>query len=108
MANLRELSPQELHDWSGESPQLIDVRSDGEVARGVIPGMVHIPMHMVPIKAAEELEPGRPVVVYCASGARSAQVGYYLVQNGFGEVYNLVGGIQAWAQQYPITTAQEA
>lgn len=107
MSQLRELTPDQLQEWSGEAPQLVDVRSDGEVARGVIPGMSHIPMHMIPIKA-EELDPSRPVVVYCASGARSAQVGYYLVQNGFAEVYNLVGGIQAWAQQYPVTTVQEA
>lgn len=107
MANLREISPEELNDWAGEPPQLIDVRGDGEVARGVIPGMSHIPMHMVPIKA-QELDPSRPIVVYCASGARSAQVGYYLVRNGFEEVYNLVGGIQAWARKYPIATPQEA
>ena len=107
MSQLRELTPDQLQEWSGEAPQLVDVRSDGEVARGVIPGMTHIPMHMIPIKA-EELDSSRPVVVYCASGARSAQVGYYLVQNGFADVYNLVGGIQAWAQQYPVTTVQEA
>ncbi|MEF8792775.1 rhodanese-like domain-containing protein [Thiohalorhabdus sp.] len=107
MTNLRELSPEELKNWSGETVQLIDVRGDGEVARGVIPGMSHIPMHMVPIRS-QELNPSRPVVVYCASGARSAQVGYYLAQNGFEEVYNLVGGIQAWAKIYPVTTPQEA
>jgi len=107
MGQLRELTPEQLNDWPGEAPQLVDVRSDGEVARGVIPGMSHIPMHMIPIKA-EELDSGRPVVVYCASGARSSQVGYYLLQNGFAEVYNLVGGIQAWAQRYPITSVQEA
>mgnify|MGYP006300533417 CR=1 FL=1 len=107
MSQLRELTPEQLHDWSGQAPQLVDVRSEGEVARGVIPGMSHIPMHMIPIKA-DELDPSRPVVVYCASGARSAQVGYYLVQNGFAEVYNLVGGIQGWAQRYPVTTVQEA
>jgi rhodanese-related sulfurtransferase len=107
MSGLRELSPEELHDWPGEAPQLVDVRNDGEVQRGVIPGMVHIAMHLIPVKTSE-LDPNRPVVVYCASGARSAQVGYYLVQNGFSEVYNLVGGIQAWAQRYPLTTPQEA
>ncbi|HKJ89322.1 MAG TPA: rhodanese-like domain-containing protein [Gammaproteobacteria bacterium] len=107
MGSLREVTPEELKEWTGESPQLVDVRNDGEVQRGVIPGMTHIPMHLIPVKA-EELEPERPVIVYCASGARSAQVGYYLVQNGFGEVYNLAGGIQAWARQFPVTTPQEA
>lgn len=107
MSQLRELTPDQLQGWSGEPPQLLDVRSDGEVARGVIPGMIHIPMHLIPIKV-EELDPARPVVVYCASGARSAQVGYYLLRNRFGEVYNLVGGIQAWARRYPVTTVQEA
>ncbi|KPV41124.1 hypothetical protein AN478_04255 [Thiohalorhabdus denitrificans] len=107
MGSLGEISPEELQQWSGESPQLVDVRNDGEVQRGVIPGMVHIPMHLIPVRSGE-LDPGRPVVVYCASGARSAQVGYYLLQNGFQEVYNLVGGIQGWARQYPLTTPQEA
>lgn len=107
MATLRELAPEQLSEWTGEPPQLIDVRGDGEMARGVIPGMSHIPMHMVPIKS-QELDPSRPVVVYCATGARSAQVGYYLAQNGFEEVYNLVGGIQAWARTYSVTTLQGA
>ena len=105
MSQLRELTPDQLQEWSGEAPQLVDVRSDGEVARGVIPGMTHIPMHMIPIKA-EELDSSRPVVVYCATGGRSAQVVYYLLRNGFEEVYNLQGGIQAWGRSYPVRTPE--
>jgi rhodanese-related sulfurtransferase len=46
-----------------------------------------------------ELDPAREVVVLCRSGGRSAQVARYLERQGFSSVWNLAGGILAWAQQ---------
>ena len=103
MAELNSINPDQLHGWSEDPPQLLDVRGDGEVRRGVIPGMIHIPMHLIPVRYGE-LDKDRPVVVYCASGARSAQVAHYLLQQGFEEVYNLSGGIQAWSRSFPVET----
>jgi rhodanese-related sulfurtransferase len=50
-----------------------------------------------------ELPMDRPILVYCAVGSRSAQVFNFLARRGYPEVYNLDGGIYAWAQRgYPV------
>ncbi len=77
-------------------PFLLDVREGWEVARGIIPGGVHIPMNSVPGRM-NEIPQDRPVVVYCAAGSRSYSVTAFLLENGFTDVANLEGGIQAWA-----------
>jgi rhodanese-related sulfurtransferase len=76
---------------------LIDVRTDAEVARGKIEGAIHIPLHMLPLKAAE-LRPDIPMVFYCQSGGRSAQACAFLAAKGFGSVFNLQGGILGWVR----------
>jgi len=78
-------------------PRLIDVRSTAEVARGAIPGATHIELSALPTRAAE-LDPEAPCVLYCLSGARSAQGCAYLAQRGFQRLYHLDGGIAAWAK----------
>ncbi|MFA5241930.1 MAG: rhodanese-like domain-containing protein [Sulfuricella sp.] len=75
--------------------KLIDVRSEGEVARGCIEGAEHIPMHLIPLKA-NEFCAETPTVFYCQSGARSGQVTAFMSQQGFSNVMNLQGGILAW------------
>jgi len=84
-------------------PQLVDVRNAHEVARGAIAGARHIELAALPARAAE-LDPDAACVLYCLSGARSAQACAYLAQRGFCRLYNLSGGIAAWAQAgFPIT-----
>ena len=78
-------------------PELIDVRTAAEVARGAIAGARHIELSTLPARRAE-LDPGARYVFYCLSGARSAQACGYLAQHGFGALYNLVGGIAAWGR----------
>ena len=76
---------------------LIDVRTDVEFAQGAIPGAKHIPLHMLPL-VADQLETQKPVVFACRSGARSAQACAFLASKGFSNVFNLRGGMMAWAQ----------
>ncbi len=78
-----------------QSVALLDVRTDAEVARGIIAGARHIPLHMLPMRCAE-LDPAEPLVVYCQSGGRSAQACGWLAAQGFTQVSNLQGGILAW------------
>ena len=78
-------------------PQLIDVRSAAETARGVIAGALHIELSALPARVSE-LDPGAPCVLYCLSGARSAQGCAFLAQRGFRRLYHLDGGISAWAR----------
>lgn len=75
--------------------RLIDVRSESEVAAGVIAGAEHIPMHLIPTRV-QELGADTPTVFYCHSGARSGQVTAFLMQNGVSGVMNLQGGVIAW------------
>lgn len=75
--------------------QILDVRTGEEVARGMIEGAIHIPLHLLPHRVGE-LDPGVVTVVYCRSGARSAQACAYLAAQGFAALYNLKGGILEW------------
>lgn len=76
---------------------LVDIRSDTEVAQARIEGAVHIPMHLLPFRI-HELERENPLVLYCRSGARSAQASAFLAQQGMTNVHNLLGGIMDWAR----------
>ena len=75
---------------------LLDVREPDEWAAGHPPGAHHVPMMDIPARA-EEVPTDRDVVVVCRVGGRSAQVVAYLKQRGFDNVYNLDGGMHAWA-----------
>jgi rhodanese-related sulfurtransferase len=86
--------------------ELIDVRSDQEVLRGVIQGARHIPLHLLPSRY-QEIARDRPVVFYCQSGARSMQAGQFLTARGWPEVYNLSGGVQGWLRNgLPMTSTE--
>ncbi len=76
---------------------LLDVREDAELSLAAIDGAVHIPMGQIPARI-DELDSEQTIVVMCHSGGRSAQVATYLSQQGFANVFNLDGGIQAWSR----------
>ena len=80
--------------------QLIDVRTDGEVKQGMLPGAVQIDESNWDnfVKGAKSLDPEKPVLVYCRSGVRSHKAAKYLAQNGFKEVYDMQGGIMDWTR----------
>ena len=96
---INEISVQELAEMmqGDEPPRLIDVRSAAEVLQGALPNAEHMVMHTVPLKM-NDLERDKPVVFYCRTGARSAQVCYFLKQQGIENAINLKGGIVDWAR----------
>lgn len=96
MYNIKELDVETLDAGKGQI-HLIDVRTEGEVSRGVIDGAVHIPLHLLPLRAAD-IPQNKPVVIYCNSGARSAQACAFMAAKGFDNMHNLSGGIMAWAR----------
>jgi len=55
-------------------------------------------MHLIPMRG-EELDPAQDIVVICHHGGRSMQVAMFLERQGFGTVYNLMGGVNAWAEE---------
>jgi hydroxyacylglutathione hydrolase len=75
---------------------LLDVRNPGELADGVIPGAVHIPLARL-VHQADELDRTCPIAVYCAAGYRSMIAASWLTAAGFPDVSDLLGGYDAWA-----------
>ncbi len=82
---------------AGEKPVMIDVREPEEVACGMIPGAMHIPMGQIPQRLDEIPREGE-VIFICRSGGRSGQVCDYLGMLGFDKPVNMVGGMLAWSQ----------
>jgi rhodanese-related sulfurtransferase len=74
---------------------LVDVRSAAEVARGKIPGALHMPLHTLPARLVE-FDKSKPLVFCCQMGGRSAQACQFAVAQGYEKVYNLQGGMNAW------------
>ncbi len=67
--------------------KIVDVRSVAEFQSGAYPGAVNIPVQELQHRLGE-LPKDRPIVVYCASGGRSAAAERLLRANGFGDVVN--------------------
>src|SRR5881275_263869 len=76
--------------------ELIDVRETFEYEIARIDGAKLIPLREI-AERADELQREGPIVIHCHSGQRSAQAVRLLQQRGFANVYNLEGGIDAWA-----------
>ena len=86
-----------LEDHAREKPALLDVREPWEFQTCRIGDSQLIPMASIPQRLAE-LDPARETVIICHHGVRSMQVGIYLERQGFDKVYNLSGGVAAWAR----------
>ncbi len=77
--------------------QLIDVRSAGEFGSGHLAHALNLDWSSGELEAnSTKLDKSRPVLLYCASGRRSAAANEYLRANGFTDVVDLEGGITAW------------
>lgn len=82
-----------------EDALLIDVREPAEFESGHIPNARSIPLSALKERIGElEKFKSRPVIMQCASGARSRRAAEMVQKAGFERVYNLEGGIQAWSQ----------
>lgn len=94
--NIPQMTPQELRQRleTGSDLVLIDVREDEEVAAGMIPEALHIPMGEIPARQ-DEIPADAEIIFICRSGARSQRVCEYLVQSGY-NVANLSGGMIEW------------
>lgn len=74
---------------------IVDVREDDEFAAVRVEGVTHLPMSGFAARAAE-LPKDRPLLILCASGARSAAATGFLLRSGWTDVANVEGGINAW------------
>lgn len=80
-----------------DAPLLLDVREAWEHATARIENSTLIPMREVAARVGE-LNRESEIVVICHHGGRSMQVAAYLEGQGFSKVYNLTGGVDAWAR----------
>ena len=95
-----QISPINLQQQLLENSQaylLLDVREPFEYQIASLDNSVLIPMNQIPDRL-DELEKQQAIMVICHHGMRSENVAYYLDQQGFTQVFNLTGGIDAWAR----------
>lgn len=104
---IREVSVEELKAARdrGEKPLVLDVREEWELQLARIPDVVHVPMSQVPARLGE-FEKATPIIVMCHAGGRSLRVAHFLSNQGFTDVANLTGGIQAWSESVDATVPQ--
>lgn len=86
-----------LADASRPPPQLLDIREPWETALCHIEGSTLVPMQALPARLTE-FDPDDTVVCICHHGGRSAHVAMWLARQGWSKVYNLTGGVDAWAR----------
>lgn len=77
---------------------LLDVREDWEFAIGHIEGSMNIPMNTIPSNL-DAVDRSASVICLCHHGMRSEQVARYLEAQGYADVTNVLGGIDAWSRQ---------
>ena len=104
------LTIEQLAELRGLEPglQLVDVRSPSETVLGTLPSAREIPLPVL-VDSLSALDAGAPVVTYCASGCRSQVAASVLLDAGFADVSDVLGGYTAWeAAGLPITTPERA
>ena len=97
---MEDLSQEEWASQLAEDSNavILDVRTDAEVARGIIPNAIHIDIYkgQLFVDEIEALDKSKNYYVYCRSGNRSGKACAIMLQLGFENAYNLEGGILRW------------
>jgi molybdopterin/thiamine biosynthesis adenylyltransferase/rhodanese-related sulfurtransferase len=95
---IQEVDPAEVSEHLGNGVTLVDVRESEEWDRGHIPGAVHVPRGYLESRIDGAVaDRDAPVVLYCASGQRSALAAHTLTELlGFTNVRSMTGGITLW------------
>ena len=98
MPRIKEISVSDLHRMLRREDHfvLLDIRTQAEIERGVLPNAITLPMHLVPLKLSYFSDSPKQVVVYCRTGSRSAQVCRFLNEQGIHNVISLRGGVTKW------------
>ena len=97
---MEDLSQEEWASQLAEDANavVLDVRTDAEVAGGIIPNAIHIDIYkgQLFVDEIEALDKSKNYYVYCRSGNRSGKACAIMLQLGFENAYNLQGGILRW------------
>ena len=104
---IEQVHPRELTAWIGArkdqgTPILLDVREPWELETASVKAdgfeLLTIPMRAVPLRLAE-IDRSRPVACLCHHGGRSMQVAAFLAHQGYTDLANIAGGIDAWSRE---------
>ena len=87
LSRAKRISKEDLMELIKQGAQIVDVRTPQEFAQAHANGSRNIPLNELHVRVAE-LERGKPVVVCCASGARSSMAKTLLERAGFTSVHN--------------------
>lgn len=100
-----QVRPADWNHWlqaQEARPVVLDVREPWELQTASVRpeafDLVAIPMNEVPARLAE-LPQDRPIACLCHHGARSQRVAMFLAQQGYADVANIAGGIDAWSRE---------
>ena len=103
--NVKEMTSEAAKSFLDSNPvdgyNLLDVRQDWEYEEFHLPGARLIPLPELAGRL-EEIPRNRPTIVYCASGGRSAAGARLMQGQGFQDLYNLIGGIMSWKDEYAL------
>ena len=104
-ATMENVSPRQAMALIDDGVYLLDVRTPPEYAAGHIAGAALIPVQELEARVSELADhKGKPVLVYCRSGRRSAIAVKILRRAGFGELFDLERGLIAWKREnLPLT-----
>lgn len=97
--NIPEISVQELKDLRDKKADIfiLDVRNQDEYDLCNLGGCL-MPMSELPNRF-QELNPDAQIIIHCHAGGRSRRATEFLIKQGFKRVFNLRGGITAWANE---------
>jgi rhodanese-related sulfurtransferase len=102
---VEQVRPADWDDWAQARPArplLLDVREPWEVQVASVSGpgfdVLAIPMNQLPARLAQ-LPADRPIACLCHHGVRSQHVALFLAHQGYADVANVAGGIDAWSRE---------
>ena len=99
-ARIKQVTAKDVMDMQarGEKITLLDVRDLNEVNLGKIPGTLHISRGNLETKVEAQIPRDAHVIIYCASGNRSAFAAETMEQMGYANVASMAGGFRGWAE----------
>ena len=94
-ATITDIDWNKALEMSKAGAVLIDVRTPAEVAEGMAPGAINIPLQEIQQRLSE-FPKDKDLLIYCRSGKRSMAASNFLIENGYDKVFNVVGGFLAF------------
>lgn len=102
----KQLTHNELDQLMHDCDDLViaDVRDQDSFEEGHIRTALHLSMPMLQ-EFCDGFDKAQPIVVYCYHGVSSQSVAQHLIEQGFTEVYSLIGGFETWKEHHPTSDA---